>query len=183
MKDRQQGHLKHIRYGRWDYPSSQCTVSIKGHCYVRFRTMYIDGFAANIYWDLGGNATQFGDPEAVGRLVNLQFKVLALLHDGDLVIADASNGSACGPNHLGSRRYLHSRLRPRPLCSHIQDKIFPHDLLCSPWHQHIIRRCHHFRRMSYLQPDFFPVGSIGTRWPLWRSKIVGSFHWRLQSAN
>ena len=144
---------------------------------------YTNCFAANIYWDLGGNATQFGDPEAIVKFVDLQFKVLPLLHDGDLVMTNASNGSACGPNNLGSCGYLHSRLRSRPLCSHIQDKIFPRDLLCSPRHQRVIRCSHHSGRMSYLRPDIFPVASIDTRGPLRRSKKARYFHWRLQSLN
>lgn len=43
---------------------------------MRISRLRIDIFAANIYWDLGGDVTQYGNPEAIGRLVVLQFKVL-----------------------------------------------------------------------------------------------------------
>lgn len=67
---------------------------------------YADDLAATVYWDLGGDVTQYGSPEAIGKLVVLQFKVFASLHDGHQVGANASTGSARRPSHLGSRRYV-----------------------------------------------------------------------------
>lgn len=139
--------------------------------------------AAYIYWDLGGDVTQYGSPEAIGKLVVLQFKANASLRDGSQVVANASIGSVGRPSHLGSCRYLHPRLGPRPLYSNISNQIFPHDLLCGPWHQRSIWRCHYSRRMSDLPTDFIQLGPLDTRWPLWISKIAGSFHWHIQSAH
>lgn len=126
--------------------------------------------------------TQYGDPEAIGRLVVLQFKVSPLLRDGTLFITKASTGPARRPSDLGSRRYFHPRLDPRPLHPHIPDKIFPHDLLCGPWDQRSVRRRHHPRRMSHLPAHLFQLESLNSRWPLRRSKIAGSIHWDLQFA-
>ena len=145
--------------------------------------LHTDGFVANIYWDLGGDATQYGSPEAIGKLVELQFKVLPRLRDSNLIAAKASTGSARRPNYLGSRSYLHPRVSPRPLHSHIPEKIFPHGLLCGTWHECGIWRSHHPRRMSNLPANIFQLASLNTRWPLWRSKIAGSVHWHLQSVN
>ena len=106
-----------------------------------------------------------------------------LLHDGDLVVAKSSAGSARRPSHLGSRHYLHPRLGPRPLHSHIPHKIFTHELLRGPWHQRSIRRCHYPRSMSNLPAYFIPLGSLNTRRQLWRSKTAGSIHWHFQSSH
>ena len=110
----------------------------------------------------------------------LQFKVWSLLHGGRLVVAKASTGSAGWPSHLGSRRHLHPRLGSRSLHSHIPDKIFPHDLLCGPRHQHSIRRCHHPWCNSDLPTSFIQLEPLNTRWLLWRSKIAGSIYWHFQ---
>lgn len=141
-------------------------------------TMY-----SNIYWDLGGDNTQYGSPEAIGRLVVLQFKVLSLLHDGRLVLAKSLTGAAGWHSPLGSRRHLHSRRGPRSLHSHISDKIFPHDLLRGPQHQRSIRSRYYPGRNSELPANCIQLEPLNTRWLLWRSEIAGSIHWRFQSAN
>lgn len=148
---------------------------------VRVSRVHTDGFAANIYWDLGGDDTQYGSPEAIGKLVVLQFKVFPLLRDGNPIAAKASTGSDRRPSHLGGRCDLHTRFGPRPLHSHIPHEIFPHDLLCGTWDERGIWRSHHPWRMSNLPATLVQLGSLNTRWLLWRSKIAGSLHWHLQS--
>lgn len=64
--------------------------------------LHADIVIANIYWDLGANVTQIGNPEAIANLVVLQFKVLPLLHNGILLFANASTGSTRRANYLGS---------------------------------------------------------------------------------
>lgn len=141
------------------------------------------GFAASIYWDLGGNETQFGSPEAIGKLVVLQSKVFSLLHDDSSVIVKTSTGSSGWRSHLGSRCHFHSRLGPHSLHSHISDKIFPHDLLCGPRYQRSIRSLDHHRRIVNLPPNIIQLGPFKTGWLLWRSKIAGSVHRDFQSAD
>lgn len=79
--------------------------------------------------------------------------------------------------------YLNPRLCPRPLHSHIQDKIFPHDLLRCPYHERSIWCRHYPRRMLNLPANRIQLESLDTRWLLWRSKIAGSIHWHCQSAD
>ena len=150
---------------------------------MRVSSLLLKGFAANIYWDLGGNVTQFGSPEAIGNLVVLQSKVLSLLHDDISIIAKTSTGSHGRRSHLGSRRHLHSRLGSHSLHSHIPDEIFPHNLLCGPRHQRSIRSRHHHRFIVKLPPNFIQLGPFNTRWLLWRSKIAGPIHWDFQFAD
>ena len=127
--------------------------------------------------------TQFGSPEAIGKLVVLQSKVLSLLHEDSAVIAKAPTGFAGRRSHLGSRRHLHSRLGSHSLHPHIPDQIFPHNLLCGPRHQRSLRSLDHHRRIVNLPPNFIQLGSFNTRWPLWRSKIAGSMDRHFQSAD
>lgn len=37
--------------------------------------------------------------------------------------------------------------------------------------------------MSNLPANLIQLGSLNTGWPLWKSKVAGSIHWKLQSAN
>ena len=145
---------------------------------MSFSTVCADGFVANIYWDFGGDVTQYGSPRAIGRLVELQTKVVPLLFDCDRIVADELTGYACRPSHLGCHRYLHPRLGPSSLHSHILQEIFSHDMLCSPWRQRCILRRHHLRRISGLPTNLIQLGSLNTRWPLWKSSIAGPIHWR-----
>lgn len=84
-------------------------------------TLHTDTFLATIYWDLGGDVTQYGSPEAIGDLVVAQSKVLPFLDDDKTVSANAPRGSDRRPGHLGSRRYFYPRLDARPLHPDIPD--------------------------------------------------------------
>ena len=120
----------------------------------------------------------------------------SLMLDDKSVVAKASTGSPCRPSHMGSRSNLCPRLGSRPLHPHIPDKIFPHDMLCGPWHQRRIRcRQYVFPESKFpllnqkLGPETFLVGgSLSGRVlrlavPLQRSKTDSEITIQLSSAH
>ena len=79
---------------------------------------FSNGDTAYVYWDLGGDITQLGHPDAIPRLIEIQGKVNTLSSSAiHCMMAKYSLVSACWGNCLGSLGLLRSSFYPGSLYS------------------------------------------------------------------
>ena len=135
---------------------------------------------ANVYWELGGDVTEVGDPRAIQSLVIKQIKVNEL----GQYIGNPYSKDYLGPprrsDHLGRLSSVHPCLHPLPLHPHLPHQKFSTCMLRRSWRQCGFLCNGRSRCVPAMSPDSIQLGPYYPWWDLRRSKSAGSLHWHLQ---